>query len=195
MTARGCEKTGTVPSVARANPLLAALTSGAPWTVPSFFTAPNGAVQTRPSHPAPKAAFSRGVRSSQADACGSEFGCGALAALGGFLCEVGACTASFGRGSAWGWSLRSTGFRSMTGFSVGGSSRRLGKAPELKGPDSFVRCCTRRRTPGLVDTKARERAWRVRQAGDGFAARRRSMSCGWSTQPHGCGSEFGWGGL
>ncbi len=89
MTARGCEKTGTVPSVARANPLLAALTSAAPWTVPSFLTAPNGAVQTRPSSPAPKAAFSRGSGSSQADASGSEFGVGALAALGGMIESFG----------------------------------------------------------------------------------------------------------
>ena len=33
---RGCEKTGTVPSAARVTALFAALTSGAPWTVPVF---------------------------------------------------------------------------------------------------------------------------------------------------------------
>ena len=45
-TVRACEKTGTVPSAARVTALFAALTSGAPWTVPSFFTAPHGAVPT-----------------------------------------------------------------------------------------------------------------------------------------------------
>ena len=45
------EKTGTVPSAARATRLLAALTSGAPWTVPSFLQPLRERSQPAPTEP------------------------------------------------------------------------------------------------------------------------------------------------
>jgi hypothetical protein len=37
--------------------------------------------------------------------------------------------------------------------------RRATQTRPLKGPNSFGGRCTRRKTPGLVETKARQRAW------------------------------------
>ena len=38
---RGCEKLGTVPSAGRLSSIESPISSGARWTVPHFFTAPN----------------------------------------------------------------------------------------------------------------------------------------------------------
>ena len=55
-TVRGCEKMGTVPSADRIGSIESVNLGGAKWTVPDFFTAPQGAVSrfTAPHPPAAK---------------------------------------------------------------------------------------------------------------------------------------------
>ena len=125
VTARGCEKTGCSPRRAACEPCEQRSCAGGAWYSPRFFTAPRGAVQTRPNHPAPEATFSRGVGHRRLTPAARSLVARLWRLWGGFLCGMGACTASFGRGSAWGWVDGSTGFRSLTELSVRGSGRFL----------------------------------------------------------------------